>query len=203
MYLVLPLNTNTATYVSARHALLIVLLALPLLPALDGWKAWAVRAASSAVAIVGLVAVGGHLACFDREARDFDDVLAAMQPARRVVPLVFARGGACTSSATFPYLHFAAYYQADKGGELARSFAVVWNVPVRYRPDYRRYPLREEVEWAPGQLTPEDARHFDYALVRGGPPRLPAPLGFVPVTRHGAWALYENPSPLPAELPPP
>ena len=124
-----------------------------------------------------------------------------MKPARRVVPLIFARGSACASPATFPYLHFAAYYQAAQGGELARSFAVVWNVPIRYRADYARYPLREEVEWMPAQLTPQDARHFDYALVRGGPPRLPAQLGFQPVARSGAWALYENLDPLPPDLP--
>jgi hypothetical protein len=203
MYFVLPLNTNTATYVSARHALLVVLLVLPLLPELEGARAHAARIASALVALVGLLAVGWHLACFDREARDFDAVLAAMKPDRRVVPLVFARGSACVSSRTFPYLHFAAYYQAAEGGELARSFAVVWNVPIRYRDDYRRYPIREEVEWAPSQLTPEDARHFDYALVRGGPPRLPPQLGLQAVMRSGAWTLYENPGALPPELPGP
>jgi hypothetical protein len=203
MYFVLPLNTNTATYVSARHALLIVLLALPLLPALAGWRALAVRGAGVLVAVVGLVGVGQHLACFDREARDFDGVLAAMKPARRVVPLVFARGGACVSPRTFPYLHFAAYYQAAEGGELARSFAVVWNVPIRYRADYARYPIREEIEWQPSLLTPEDARHFDYALVRGGPPPLPPQLGMQLVLRSGAWALYENPGAMAPELPSP
>ncbi len=201
MYFALPLNTNTATYVSARHALLIVLFALPLLPELQGRAAMAMRAACVVVAAIGLVAVGRHLACFDREAHDFDGVLAAMKPERRVVPLVFARGSPCVSPRTFPYLHFAAYYQAAEGGELSRSFAVVWNVPVRYRADYARYPIREEVEWAPSQLTPGDARHFDYALVRGGPPRLPPQLGFQPVVRSGAWALYENPNALPPELP--
>jgi hypothetical protein len=203
MYLFLPLNTNTATFVSARHALLIVLLALPLLPDLEGWRAPALRGAAALVAAVGLFGVGQHLACFDREAHDFEGVLDAMKPARRVVPLVFARGGACVSPRTFPYLHFAAYYQAAKGGELARSFAVVWNVPVRYRADYARYPIREEVEWSPALLTPEDARHFDYALVRGGPPRLPLQLGMQLVTRSGAWALYENPDAVPPELPSP
>lgn len=203
MYFLLPLNTNTATYVSARHALLVVLLALPLLPALEGRAAWIVRGAGAAVAIGGLWAVASQLACFDREARDVDDVFAAMKPDRRVVPLVFARGSPCTSDRTFPYLHFAAYYQAAEGGDLSRSFAVVWNVPIRYRADYARYPIREQVEWSPGLLTPDDARHYDYALVRGGPPRLPPALGFTPVTRHGAWALYENATALPADLPPP
>jgi hypothetical protein len=203
MYCVLPLSTNTVAYVSARHALLIVLFALPLLPALQGWRAHAVRGAGIVAAVVGLVAVGQHLACFDREAHDFDGVLAVMKPARRVVPLVFARGGGCVSPKTFPYLHFDAYYQAAAGGELGHSFAVAWNVPIRYRADYARYPLRDEVEWQPSQLTPQDARHFDYALVRGGPPRLPPQLGFQLVARSGAWTLYENPDALPLELPAP
>jgi hypothetical protein len=203
MYFLFPLNTNTATYVSARHALLVVLLALPLLPAITGRAAWLVRGCGAAVAVGGLWVVASQLACFDREAHDADDVFAAMKPARRVVPMIFARGSPCTSDRTFPYLHFAAYYQAAQGGDLARSFAVVWNVPIRYRADYARYPLREQVEWSPGLLTPEDARHYDYALVRGGPARLPPALGFVPVTRHGAWALYENTAALPADLPPP
>jgi hypothetical protein len=203
MYFVLPLNTNTATYVSARHALLVVLLALPLLPHLDGWRAQTVRVAAALVAAVGLVVVSRQLVCFDREARDFDGVLAEMKPARRVVPLVFARTGACTPPRALPYLHFAAYYQAAEGGELSRSFAVVWNVPVRYRADYRRYPIREEVELVPSQLTPEDARHYDYALVRGGPSRLPPQLGLQLVARSGAWTLYENPDPLLPELPSP
>jgi hypothetical protein len=203
MYFVLPLNTNTATYVSARHALLVVLLAVPLLPDLEGWRAHAVRVAAGLVAALGLVAVGRHLACFDGEARDFDGVLAEMKPARRVVPLVFARGGACVGPRAFPYLHFAAYYQAAEGGELARSFAVVWNVPIRYRADYRRYPIREEIEWAPSQITREDAQHFDYALVRGGPPRLPQELGMQLVARSGTWTLYENPDALPPDLPSP
>jgi hypothetical protein len=203
MYLLLPLNTNTATYVSARHALLVVLLALPLLPELEGWRAKAVRVAAALAATVGLVAVGRHLVCFDGEARDFDGVLAQMQPARRVLPMVFARSGGCVDPKMFPYLHFAAYYQAAEGGELARSFAVVWNVPVRYRADYRRYPIHEEIEWAPSQITPEDVRHFDYALVRGGPPRLPPELGLQLVTRSGAWSLYENPAALPPDLPSP
>ncbi len=203
MYLALPLNTNTATYVSARHALLVVLLALPLLPRVEGVRAHAVRAAAGLVALVGLVGTERHLACFDAEARDFEGVLAAMQPARRVAPLIFARGSACTHPATFPFLHFAAYYQAAKGGELARSFAVVWNVPIRYRSDYARYPIREEIEWSPGLFTPNDARHFDYVLLRGGPRQVPPQLGLTQIAQSGAWRLFENPSPLPPELPAP
>lgn len=203
MYFLLPLNTPTATFVSARHALLVALLLLPLLPVVEGAGARLLRGAAAAIALLGLVVNASFLASFEREAADFDGVLAAMEPARRVVPLVFARSSAFTGPSVFPYLHFAAYYQAQKGGELARSFAVVWNVPVRYRADYARYPIAEDVEWAPGKISPEDLRHFDYALLRGGPPAVPPQMGLSLVARSGAWRLYENPGALPAVLPAP
>jgi hypothetical protein len=201
MYLVLPLNTNTATYVSARHALLVVLLALPLLPVLAGRTLLALRVGGALAAAFGLVTAGRQLVCFDREARDFDGALAAMEPAKRVATLAFSRASSCCGDSSFPYLHFGAYYQAAKGGELSRSFAVVWNVPIRYRADYARYPYREELEWAPGRFSPEDARHFDYVLVRGGAVAPPPRLGLQELTRSGAWVLYESTSAIPAELP--
>jgi hypothetical protein len=79
----------------------------------------------------------------------------------------------------------------------------VWNVPIRYRADYARYPYREELEWMPGRFSPEDARHFDYVLVRGGAAEPPPQLGLREVTRSGAWALYESTTAIPAELPGP
>jgi hypothetical protein len=200
MYFALPLNTNTATYVSARHALLVVLLALPLLPVLGGRALLALRAGGAIAAAFGLVTAGTQLACFSREAPDFEPVLAAMAPAKRVATLVFARASACCGERSFPYLHFGPYYQAATGGELSRSFAVVWNVPIRYRADYARYPYREELEWAPGRFWPEDARHFDYVLVRGGAAEPPPQLGLREVTRSGAWALYESTTAEPAQL---
>ena len=203
MYFALPLNTNTATYVSARHALLVVLLALPLLPVLAGRARLALRAGGALTAAFGLVTAGKQLACFDREARDFAPVLDAMAPAKRVATLIFERASACCGERSFPYLHFGAYYQAAKGGELSRSFAVVWNVPIRYRADYARYPYREELEWMPGRFSPEDARHFDYVLVRGGAAEPPPQLGLREVTRSGAWAVYESTTAIPAELPGP
>jgi hypothetical protein len=193
LYFVLPLNTNTATFVSARHALLILLLLVPLFPPVGQLR---IPAALVFVLSFGLAFV--HLRRFDREARDIDGILPAMEGNKRVLPLVFAPRSASVHPSTFPYLHFAAYYQAAHGGELARSFAVVWNVPIRYRSDYARYPIREEFEWRPGSITEEDLRHFDYVLVRGTPSRLPP---MKELARSGAFTLYATLSPLPAVLP--
>jgi len=195
MYFALPLNTNTATFVSARHALLIVIFALPLLPAVAARAATVARATCGGVAVVAIVASAREIACFDREARDFDGVLAGMEPRRRVLPLVFAKGSACTNVAAFPYFHFAGYYMAARGGELARTFATVWNVPIRFRSDYARYPIREELEWAPQLVSANDVRHYDYVIVRSARPvRLPAEVR--ELARRGAWTLLEVAAPL-------
>lgn len=193
LYFVLPLNTNTATFVSARHALLVLLLVVPLFPPVAKLR---IPALLVFLLSFGLAFV--HLRRFDREARDLDGILPVMARNQRVLPLIFAPRSASVHPSTFPYLHFAAYYQAEKGGELARSFAVVWNVPIRYRSDYARYPIREELEWRPGAVTEEDLRHFDYVLVRGVPSRLPA---LKELARSGAFTLYATLSPSPPLLP--
>ena len=196
LYFVLPFNTPTATYVSARHALLIALFAIPLLPAV---RHTAVRIAfCTAFAALGLVLVFVELARFDGEARAFDPIVQAMKPNRRVAPLIFDKGSPYVHERTFPYLHFAAYYQAESGGDLARTFAVVWNVPVRYRADYVRHEVPEDVEWDPRLFSPKrDLPHFDYLIVRG-PEFTPRPeSGLVVVARSGPWTLIENPAALP------
>lgn len=200
LYALLPLNTNTATYVSARHALLIALFVVPLFPDAVGRARLFSGVAAAAVFVVGFVVGVRHLACFDREARDFDAIVPAMAQNKRALSLIFSRASACAHRATFPYLHFVAYYQAERGGELSRSFAVVWNVPIRYREDYRRYPLREQLEWAPHQVSPSDVQHFDYVVTRGRP-RLSPAISLREVLRSGEWTLFEVPNPLPVELP--
>ena len=65
-----------------------------------------------------------------------------------------------------------------------------------------RYPYREELEWQPGRFSVEDARHFDYVLLRGGvapPPRL----GLREIARSGTWSVFENPAADPPDLLPP
>lgn len=196
LYLVLPLNTPTATYVSARHALLIVLFGLPLVPEVR--HSAARIAAGAGFALLGLVLVTIELARFDGEARAFDPIREAMKPNKRVAPLIFDKGSPVVHPRTFPYLHFAAYYQADKGGDLARTFAVVWNVPIRYRADYARHEVPEDVEWDPRLFSPSrDLPYFDYLLVRGPPFTPRADSGLVVVARSGPWTLIENPAALP------
>lgn len=207
LYLALPLNTATATFVCARHAVLVVAFAALALPAS--------RAPGVALGVAGAFAGLGlfveirHLAAFDAEARELEPVLAALPHPPgppgppRVLPLIFAPRSATTHPTTFPYLHVAAYGMARHGGDLARTFAVVWNVPIRYREGWVRYPIREQLEWAPHLVSADDLRHFDYVLVRGAP-RWPAAqrlAGLPVVARSGAFTLLAVPDPLPVGAP--
>jgi hypothetical protein len=196
LYFALPLNTSTATFVSARHALLCALFVLPLLPPSTKSARVPVAAAMALFAFAGLALTARTLARFDREARDFDPILAAIRPNQRIAPLVFDRGSPALHPSTFPYLHFAAYAQAQHGGDLARSFAVVWNVPVRYRDGQPPHRVREEVEWQPQRFSlDEDLPYFDYLLIRSRHPiPLPPNRGLSVAAQSGPWTLVENPN---------
>lgn len=195
LYFALPLNTSTATYVSARHAILCALFVVPLLPPVRR----PVTALAAAFALAGLVLAAVQLYRFNREAHDFEPILAAMKPNKRVVSLIFDKGSRANPGSfgpsTFPYLHFAGYYQAARGGDLAHSFAVVWNVPVRYRSNYARHPFREEIEWQPRLFSlDEDLPHYDYVLLRANGPMPPPPnRGLEVAAQNGPWTLVENP----------
>jgi hypothetical protein len=191
-YFALPLSTPTVAFVSARHALLGMLLALPLLPVLAGRRHQILRGVAAAVAVATIAIAAVHLRAFDREARDFDAVLARMEPNRRVATLLFLPRSERVHPEVMPYLHFDGYYQARRGGDLGHSFALAWNVPVRYRADYDRYPLDERIEFAPHLFSLErDLPHFDYLLIRAPtPPRFPPQVPLAPVVRSGRWSLW-------------
>ena len=195
-YLALPLNTSTAAFLSGRHALLLALFAIPLIPPLAGRRADVARVAAALVAAATLAVVGPYLARFDHRARAFDDVLAHMEPDRRVASLVFEPRSDLVHPRVLPYLHFDAYYQAARGGDVSRSFALIWNVPIRYRDDYTPHPVAEEVEFDPRRFSLEDdLPNYDYLLIRSPrPPALPPDTALREVVRSGDWTLLANPA---------
>jgi hypothetical protein len=195
LFFALPLGTSTVAFLSARHALLAVLFGIALLPAAAGRGRTVAAGLCLAVAAVALVVVGGHLWRFDREARAFDPILARMAPNRRVVALMPVRYSALTHPRTSSYLHFAAYYQARRGGDIGRSFAAIWNVPVRYRSDYRRHQMDVRVEFSPHWFSlTDDLPHFDYLILRTmAPARFNPELGLQTVAHSGQFTLVANP----------
>lgn len=155
------------------------------------------RGAVPTVAALSLLALTPRFMSFNEEAKDFDQVLAAMEPQRKVLSLVYDSSSESFSS--LPFLHFGAWYQVEKGGVVDFSFAEFFANPFRYRPEHDP-PLPESFEWAPIQF--DWHRHggdrYDYYLMRIDPAR-PPPSPFrgatdriEPLASAGRWLLFER-----------
>jgi hypothetical protein len=194
-YFVLPEQTWTAKFVHFRHAFLACCM-LPLLASADSLQRIPlVKRALPALAAAGALANAWvHLVLFDRDARGFDRIVAALPPAPKVVSLIFDRNGALV--VTNPYLHFPGYVQAEHGGLISTTFpALFWNLPVELRPDARVPETPLNFEWIPHRYTESFGHFYDWALVRRqrepieqGTARFP----FVLVEQAPPWYLYKR-----------
>jgi hypothetical protein len=149
---------------------------------------------------VGYDAVRFHR--FDREARTFDPILARAEPGRRLLYLAFEPG--FPGFATLPFVHFSAYYQAQKGGLINFSFAGSLVEVGQYRPGHvPTTPALLHVE--PAVFDWKRDGDYDYYLVRALDPRprhlFPPDAPVTLVAQSGRWWLYQQ-QPRRAALPP-
>jgi hypothetical protein len=135
---------------------------------------------------------------FGIETAGLRKVLAQTEPGQALAGLMFEQSTSTWMVPADILRHFPAYYQVEKGGRVALSFVLFFNVPVRYRP---------RANWEDGVLArwPEaDAWRFDFArdgsrfryfLVRGGRDQLVrafgSRLGGARVTSSVRWHLVE------------
>jgi len=134
---------------------------------------------------------------FGEETRDFDAVLAHLEPGRRALSLIFDRESAAAKN-DMVYLHYPSWYQAERGGLVEFSFAAFAPQIVRYRPD--QVPVIDTVL----SHQPEDFRwsthhgeRYDYFFVRsrtalGENYFAGAACAPVLITRRGEWTVYER-----------
>ena len=104
---------------------------------------------------------------FNLEAGDFPQLIRELPPRLRVRPLIFDN-----QSAAFPgtplFLHFPAYYQAEKGGFLGYSFARYYTCFVRYQPAVDM-GMGEDMEWNPRWFDARsEVAKYDVFMVRAG-----------------------------------
>lgn len=157
--------------VSQRFAAFVLpLFVLALDPPGDGPEESASRRKAARAAVV-LAAVGGiaassvQAARFDAEQKGFGRLLSEMKPYRRVLSLVTTSRS--VGSPAPVYLHFAAWYTAEKGGLVDPSFSVYHAPMVRYRsgmepPSGRGAERRPDLfDW-----TEKRGRDYDYFVVR-------------------------------------
>lgn len=192
-YFVTPMEIGLQWYVNPRFLVFGVLLSTLWLgpePFL-AWRrhlVWPLLALSLAV----LVHDGAQIRRFQREAEGFEEILEAASRGGRTLGLIFDLGTG-RPVRTWPFLHFAGYLQAHKGGDLGFSFAGLPSIPVRYKPGAQ---APHPYEWKPEQFRwARHGRYYRRILVRGRPrgdARDLARHAERVVTAPG-WALYELP----------
>jgi hypothetical protein len=149
------------------------------------------------VAATGLFSAGTasqHIRAFTEEVNGFDEVIGATAPGKRLIGLIFDRH---SDYAKFnPYLQFAGYYRARKGGVASFSFAELPQSPLRYRPENAPPPHPPRWEWEPWRFRNQsDGVYYDYVLVRGAiHPFVPGDGPEWAILAHsGAWTLFAKP----------
>jgi len=153
-----------------------------LLIALALWTAWSNAA---------------QLARFSTEAAPLDAVLARVPPRPKLLYLAYDNQGQIARSS--PYLHSAAYAQAERGGFLALSRVdYAWTAPLRRRKDARVPAAVYGSEWEPALLQSQPAllEFYDAVLVSGKEPREMTILMNTPfrlAAHSGMFLLYLRP----------
>jgi len=133
---------------------------------------------------------------FDRDAKQFDEIMSLIQPAKKVMSLM-----AVNRSPHFSYpvfLHFPSWYQASNNGIVDFNFGQFYPVMVRYKKSHM--PKVGELNvWYPTLFRwhSYDGASYDYFIVRAQSDmsreifkerRSAVRL----ISRAGRWWLYEN-----------
>jgi len=165
-YLLLPAQVAGQWYLNARYLVFAALLAPAFLAARAAGPRRLLAVAAAVLALWADANAAWKVAAFQSELDGFASLVGRMAPGRRVLGLVF--DGRPRSPLRHPlFLHFAAYYQALRGGDVGFSFAGLPSIPVRYRPGAQ---APHPGEWAPQDFRWEPmGPHYDYFLVRGVP----------------------------------
>ncbi len=167
LYFALPTHTAYAKAIHFRFALL----AAAWLPFAAGSGVLArsprlARASLAALTLATLALAWVQLARFDREARGFEAVLAALPERPNVAALSFDRNGRVMRNV--PYLHFLAYAQARHGGTIAASFVgEFWQFPLRDAPGSDRPASPPDLAWRPQDFDRNGfGAFYDWVIVR-------------------------------------
>jgi hypothetical protein len=167
----------------------------------SGRRAWVARVATIAMLGAAMGWIGARLHDFDREARTFDPVLAAMDSEKLLHPLIFDFRGRAAPSAryVYTYLHFGGWYYVEQRGLYARMFRFA----PRHLPIVRTQPLfgetwREDTAlWSEAFFDLDKEGEYDYYLLRKESEELARRFmnrhpALLEVTRSGPWYLLRR-----------
>lgn len=198
--LVAPSAAMTTNFLFERFALFLLPFYVLLFEAPRGPLHAAGRFSRAALVAVPLLClaktaiVGTQFQQFDKESGDYARAIAQVPAGQRVMSLMDDRGSAPMSGGDV-YLHFVAWYQAERQGFVEMNFAQFLPQIVRFKPGVEF--LKASYEWAPRRFDWEAQRMgtFDYFVVRGANPDawLPAkaPCRLHKVAQEGLWTVYQ------------
>ncbi|HWE23848.1 MAG TPA: hypothetical protein VG496_07895 [Myxococcales bacterium] len=191
LYFAFPLAIGWLWQLNERYAIAFALLAPLLLRPMRGLRGAAPLLLVAAAGFFSAGTASQHIRGFTTEVDGFDGVLDAAAPGGRLIGLMYERGSAFAKFS--PYLQFAAYYRARKGGVASFSFAELPQSPLRYRPENAPPPHPPRWEWEPWRFrNATDGAYYDYVLLRGSVhPFQPGGTPVWNVVAHsGAWTLF-------------
>ncbi len=151
------------------------------------------RLAAPAIAVFATLLLAWRMLAFDREQQDFRDVTAAMLDRRHTLSVILdPSSGVLQHPQT--YLHFGAWYQAERGGLVEFSFASFLPMIVHFRTSYAQtipeaFALRPTLG-----VVRNHGEQFEYVLVRTPSSDL-SPLAGMPFTvrtHRGQWWLFSS-----------
>lgn len=137
-----------------------------------------------------------RFAAFNVETRDFDKIVAVMEPGKRAAAMVAANR---SRHFTYPvYMHFPSWYQAEKRGIVDFNFGMFYGTMARYK-SAKQPPYGDALAWNPGAFRWDENNGdtYDYFVVRADVD-VSAPIfkehrsAVKLVAREGWWWLYKQ-----------
>jgi len=132
---------------------------------------------------------------FGEETRSIDAAIATLVPGERALTLAFTTASRGASH-PYVYIHYPAWYQAERNGLVDFNFA--WFPPqvVRWRPE-RAPAVTPGFEWYPQRFDwiRHEGERYRYFFVHGALPAgffAAAPCPPARIFADGAWAIYER-----------
>ena len=202
-FMIVPYWIQNTAYVYYRFSTFLIpasLFCFSFTPNVETHRSWLVSLRHKLLWSVGFVVVMFVLSItsssfkqFRQNDQDFKQILAAMQPDKCVLQLIFDQESPFKYSA--PYLHYGAWYQAEKRGTVLPSFPYdigAPNVPVHYSGK----PWEIPSGWDPNSFNwlKHEGFRYDYFLVRAYNSKqyLFAAAGdsITLIRQQGAWQLY-------------
>ena len=167
LFVALPFTVGAGGMLNVRLALFFGLFALLVIDVPAGWRG----TVPLAIGMLTTLVVSGNAIYECRKAQaelgDFDRVLGAMEPGRKLLTLNARQSSPVAPF--FPWIHAGAYYRARGGKVASVSFSELRHWPIRYRdgagPPAKDIPFWEFAPCAFRNAT--DGEYYDYVLVRG------------------------------------